>query len=241
MSVSAKAHAFKYMEYHSAMRPAPIALFAALVPAIGVAAAFALSAQSGYIGACNPFLDGCASISAAGRQMPGAMAFRAVQLPHAVVLAVLWLLSVAWLRSIDAISPAAARWVLICGFVGAVALVIYVTFLGTRTPFYAFMRRFGIYFYFLGTALAQVTVAFRVRATRPELRLSGLGRIMLVFSGLPFVLGIANLAFKAVLDDPDPMENRIEWLAALSMQAYFVVLYVAWRRSEFRLNAQSGR
>jgi len=228
------------MEYYSAMRPAPIALFAALVPTIGVAAAFVLSAQSGYIGSCNPFLDGCASISATGRQMPGAMAFRAVQLPHAAVLAALWLLSVAWLRSIDAISPATARWVLICGLVGAVALIIYVTFLGTKTPVYTFMRRFGIYFYFLGTALAQVIVAFRVRATRPELGLSGLGGMLLVFSGLPFLLGIANLAFKAVLDDPDATENRIEWLAALSMQAYFVVLYVAWRRSEFRLSAQSG-
>ncbi|MEO1244092.1 MAG: hypothetical protein AAFX56_00295 [Pseudomonadota bacterium] len=199
-----------------------------------------LSAQSGYISACNPFLDGCASISATGRQIPGALAFRAVQLPYAVVLAAVWLLSVAWLKSINAISGNTARWVLICGLVGAVALVVYVTFLGTKTPLYAFMRRFGIYFYFLGTALAQVIVAIRVRAASPALGLRRLGGVLLVFAGLPFLLGIVNLAFKAVLHDPDATENRIEWLAALSMQTYFVCLYLAWRRTDFMLDARSG-
>ena len=49
---------------------------------------------------------------------------------------------------------------------------------------------------------------------------------MLLLCGLPFLLGILNLVLKSLLDDADPYENRIEWISALLMQAYFVVLYL---------------
>ena len=37
--------------------------------------------------------------------------------------------------------------------------------------------------------------------------------------------------------DADAPENAIEWIASLSMQAWFVGLYVAWRRSGFTRTA----
>lgn len=221
------------------MRPAPLAIVAAVVPTAAIFLAFYLSAMAGHIPMCNPFIDGCSSISATGREPPGALVFRAAQLPYAALLAVLWTLSVAWLRSVGAVSPATARWILIAGFVGAAALIVYVTFLGTRTPIYSFMRRFGIYFYFTGTAVAQLLVSLRVRAMAGDWPVAGIARWMLVTVALPFVLGIANLVQKAVLADPDPLENAIEWVASLSMQAWFLGLYLAWRRTGFAVKAKT--
>ncbi len=86
------------------------------------------------------------------------------------------------------------------------------------------MRHFGIYFYFLGTALSQILLT----GSMPRSRLRSM---MLFVIGTPFVLGIINLLQKAVLTAPNNFENRIEWISALLMQVWFVLLYFAWRRS----------
>jgi hypothetical protein len=120
--------------------------------------------------------------------------------------------------------------------VGAIALIVYVTFLGTQEPFYEFMRRFGIYFYFLGTVIAQLFLAVSFRGICRGLgdrALSRMALAMLVLCLMPFVLGFVNLAQKAVLpyETADPLENSIEWFATLMMQAYFLVVYLALRRT----------
>lgn len=105
------------------------------------------------------------------------------------------------------------------------------------------MRRIGIYFYFLGTAISQLTlgIALLRHAKRaPSASLKNIAIIMLCLCGLPFVLGLLNLGLKSVLDDTDFIENQIEWISALLMQAYFVMLYVAWRVTRFSVIVRAG-
>lgn len=58
---------------------------------------------------------------------------------------------------------------------------------------------------------------------------------MLSLCTVPFALGLINIVLKNVLDDADLAENRIEWISAILMQAYFVVLYLAWRKTGFSI------
>jgi len=198
-------------------------LVVGIAPVIGVTIAYWLGSRYGVLPRCMPLLEGCTSISATGRYLPGSLVFKATLLPHAAFLLVLWWLAVGWLQQV---APRARRHplVLVFGAIGAAALVVYVTFLGTKEPFYEFMRRFGIYFYFLGTALAQIQLT--VVMPRSPLRTA-----MLWVIGTPFLLGLANLAQKALFDETDILENRIEWISAVLMQIWFVLLYAAWRRS----------
>jgi len=209
-------------------------LIAGLAPLIGVNLAYWLGVRADVLPVCIPYLEGCTSISATGRYPPGNMLFRAVMLPQAVVLALTWHFAVLWLRSLAPLSRAGIR-VMFFGLVGAFALIVYVTYLGTSEPFYEFMRRFGIYVYFAGTVLAQLffTLAIRGSRWRPP---------MLAIVILPFVLGLFNFAQKLLLPEPDRLENIIEWVASLSMQAWFVLLYLAWRESDFAITirAESG-
>jgi hypothetical protein len=124
------------------------------------------------------------------------------------------------------------------GIFAAAALIVYVTFLGTSEPIYEFMRRFGIYGFFVGTALAQLLLSLTLVAQTRGSDSYGLGGLplqMLVLAILPFVLGVLNLVLKSMLDDADAVENSIEWIASLMMQVWFVLLYVAWRRTGFRV------
>ncbi len=198
-------------------------LFAGVVPIAGIAAAYWLNVEAGLLPACMPLLDGCTSISATGRMMPGSMPFRAVLLPQAALLAFLWWFSVRWLEQVSPESRAGTP-ILICGATGAIALVLYVTFLGTEQPFYEFMRRFGIYFYFLGTGLSQILLTLALSPSR-------LRATMLWVIGTPLVMGLINLAQKLLLADSNGIENSIEWASALLMQLWFVLLFVAWRRT----------
>lgn len=210
-------------------------LIAGIAPFAGITLAFMIGVSYDALPSCIPYIDGCTSISSTGRRMPGSLLFRAVMFPQAALLAFLWYFSVRWLV---ALSPTDKPTSLILGFglVGAFALILYVTFLGTKQPFYELMWRYGIYLYFLGTAVGQLALAiavFRLAKKKAMQSLQRYGVVLLWFCVFQFALGILNMILKAVLENADRAENVIEWNVALVMQGYFIVLYKAWRTTGF--------
>jgi hypothetical protein len=222
-------------------------LFIGLVPLIGVHVAYLIAVDYGYLQLCVPYLEGCTSISGTGRYPPASFLFKAVEMAMAVALPVFWYFSVKWLRALNPGWHGHAVWsIFLSGLIGALALIVYVTFLGTKEPVYEFMRRFGIYFYFLGTALAQLFLAVSFRGIArglPDRELSRLATAMLVLCLMPFALGILNLVQKSVFpyEVADRLENSIEWVASLVMQAYFVVVFLAWRRTGLVVSVTTTR
>jgi len=217
-------------------------LIAGIAPFIAINVAYWIGMHWGPLPDCIPYIDGCTSISSTGRHPPGSFLFRAVEMPVSGLLLVVWFFTVAWLGNLQVpLGKFRSGWIMAWGTVGAIALLIYVTFLGTEGPFYEFMRRSGVYLYFLGTAVAQIFATLhmlKVSALMPGLR--RLTSVMLWLCLMPFAIGVLDLILKEVLADPDPMENRIEWIAASLMQAWFVALYVAWRKTGFRTAVSVG-
>jgi hypothetical protein len=217
---------------------------AGIVPLVAVAGAFWIGVANEVLpSSCIPFLDGCVSISAAGRKPPGSFLFRAVMLPQAVLLIIVWHFSVLWLRSLDsALRRSTVIAIMVSGIVGAIATIIYVTFLGTKEPIYEFMRRIGIYFGFLGAGVAQLIIAVTLNRIANALRhtqLIRLARVMSVIWLTAFSLGLLNVVLRSILEDSDQWENRIEWIVFIIMQCYFVVLYLAWRVTDFALSVST--
>lgn len=207
-------------------------LIVAILPFAGITAAYWLNTSSGVLPSCIPYVEGCTSISATGRYPPGSLVFRAALLPQAGMLLVFWWLVCEWLRQSQPASVALRRGMFVAGSMGAVALIVYVTFLGSNLPFYEYMRRFGIYFYFGGTALAQLLLTLSLQNSRYRYP-------MLLVITTPFVLGVANLLLKTVVTDSNQIENTIEWIAALLMQAWFVLLYFVWRETGLVITVQT--
>jgi hypothetical protein len=161
-------------------------------------------------------------------------------MPCSVLLCVYWVLNTAWLRAMDSATDRSAirhNAISVFGIAGASSLVVYVSFLGTSEPFYEFMRRFGVYLYFLFSVIAQLLLAIatmRISRRSGNDSLRGVALAQLFLSISPFAIGILNLVLKATLEDSDQAENVIEWIFALMMQLYFLLSFVAWRRSGFR-------
>lgn len=163
---------------------------------------------------CIPFLSGCTSISATGRYAPASFVFKGLLLPYCTLLAVYWWCVVAWLEALPVGRWGAAnscRWL---ALTSCAALAVYTVLLGSEVPAYEFMRRFGIYFFFLFTVIAQILSGLRLRAWPPARRAA---RWQLALAAAMLASGFLNLILKSVLADPDNAENIIEWNFALLM------------------------
>jgi len=196
--------------------------------------------------ACVPYIEGCMSISATGRYVPAAFVFKPAMTVEAVLMAFYWIANYAWLRSLHIEQKGQMRYqrmMLMLGIGSAFALVIYVTFLGTQLPIYEFMRRIGVYFYFLFTIIAQIILAINTRNIAKAHQLQNLfaiGRFQLWLALVPFVFGALNLVLKSTLDEPDAAENIIEWLVALLMHINFLLSYFAWKLTLFDFRWRSA-
>jgi len=210
-----------------------------LLPILAIHTSLLVAISATSIPACIPYIEGCASISATGRYEPASFIFKPAMLTEWMLLVLYWVFSVAWIRSMSVAagkSQKTGKWIAIVGCGGALALLLYVTFLGTQAPFYEIMRRFGIYLYFLFTVVAQILLARQTIRLSTNLQLPKsrkIGEIQLAMSLMPLVLGILNLILKSVLEDFDQGENTIEWISALLMHIYFVLTYFVWQESGF--------
>ncbi|MDH3429082.1 MAG: hypothetical protein OEQ14_03640 [Gammaproteobacteria bacterium] len=212
-------------------------LLTGLLPLVAMFGALWIGIAHEVLPSCVPFIDGCVSISATGRKPPGSFLFRAIMLPQAALLALVWYYHVLWLRSLNPhLRRSTSAAILTSGLIGALALVVYVTYLGTQEPLYEFMRRSGIYFGFLGLALAQMTAAvslYRFSGISRRWRLRPLASTMLGICVATFGLGILTTILKAIYENDAVIENSIEWTVSVLMQCYFLVMFLAWRRTGF--------
>lgn len=207
----------------------PVPLLCAALPLAATWIAFALSVQGGHIEACNPFWDGCTSISRAARHGLGNAVFRALVLPAAMLQVLLWWLLRHWLRGRGR-DPGAVLSAL--GLVAGAFLVLYATFLGTEGAIYQLLRRYGVTVYFAATYLALLLALrhlHRPPADALYRPLLGIALAMLAL-GIASTLATATVASEAMRDR---IENVLEWQLGVWLTAMFVL--VAWRWRAQRL------
>lgn len=219
------------------MRMGWLAWISGLLPITGTAASGIIAMQLGLVPACNPFLEGCTSISATGREFPASLAFRATMLPAAAFMAMFWVAAWHWLRRLGAPSSITLHAIPAAGLVAALFLIVYVTFLGTQSEVYSFMRRFGVIHFFAFTYLAQLLIV-RVLYRLPGPSLPE-RRWMLGFCAALLALGLASILVDLTHWDTNEVENVLEWNGALLLMAMFPLCALAWRRTDFRLTPQT--
>lgn len=228
--------------------PAAIAVLAGVLPVLAVAAAYLMNLYAGseldrrFV--CFPFTGGCVSISRAVRSGPGLHLFRAIILPTAALMFLAWVYVRAWLLGQRLCGARRAAWVFGLGAVGALFLVVYATWLGTEGAWYNWLRRYGVIFYFAGTAFAQLLLLWilwpqrrAVAGGRSQRAIAWLAALV----GAQWMLGVFSSVKRLVFDDPglvDRVENIIEWWYAVPMVLAFVVIAGLFRRCGFHVRAR---
>ena len=217
----------------------PLPLLAGLLPLVGAVVAYRMSVRLGLVPNCNPFIDGCVSISRAARHDLPNILFRALLLPAAVLQAICWLLSPGWLRTLGA---APDRWQHALPLIGVTAgafLVLYGTFLGTEGAGYRWMRRYGVVFYFGLTCIGMLIVSDQMRRRLQGGRLERrVATALVALCALLPMLGLAHVLLPLWWSDPalkDTLENSTEWWAGAIFTAFFFTLAWGWRSTGFTL------
>jgi hypothetical protein len=216
-------------------------VLAGLLPLVGTVVAFTLSVRLGLMEGCNPFVDGCVSISRAARLGLPNVLFRALLLPAAALQAMCWLLCGAWLRSLGAVPTRKLRALPWIGCAAALFLVLYGTFLGTEGEAYRWMRRYGVVVYFGGSCIAMIIVSGAAQGLAERARIASRALLLLCMA-LP-LLGLAN-AFAPLLHASDAaraaLQNSAEWWGGLVFTLFFAAIAWLWRATRFEVRFASG-
>ncbi len=218
----------------------PLAALAGLLPLVATLLAWGLSVRLELVPACNPFIDGCTSISRAARHDLPNHLFRALMLPAATLQGLVWLLAALWLR--QAIGPRPGLLAMAAlGGTAAVALVLYATFLGTEGATYRLLRQYGTVAYFGFTCLCMLLLGQGVQALArqgagPALP-TALVRAHVLLACTLVLLGVANAIVAATLSAEwkGRIENVTEWWGALIFVLCFWALAAMWWRGRVRL------
>lgn len=209
---------------------------AALLPVAVVCAVFLVSTAGGRVEGCNPFWDGCTSISRVARQPETIYLFRAIMLPYTALLMLFWVLAGAWCRVLTPLRRRSRLFMVAVGVAGAGFLVVYATYLGESTDLARWMRRYGINGYFALTVLAQMLLASQV-LTDPRLP-RWLRHTWVGVCGLLLGLGLASLPLQYVVDDRDALLNAVEWQYALLMVVAYPLTAMSWTRTGFDIRVR---
>jgi Na+-transporting NADH:ubiquinone oxidoreductase subunit NqrE len=212
----------------------PMALLAGLLPLVATVLAASLSMQQGLVPACNPFWDGCTSISRAARYELPNILFRALMLPAATLQALVWVAVARWLMQCGAAGRGVA-WIAPLGVVAGIALVVYGSFLGTEGLIYRWLRQYGTVAYFGFTCLNLLLTGNVVQALVRVRRLfmpRGLEHAMVALASTLVLLGVGNAIVAAAFGEPlkGRVENVTEWWGALIFVFGFCAIAAMWWR-----------
>jgi len=224
----------------------PLPLIGGLMPAVAALLALGLSFALDLVAPCNPFLDGCVSISRAARHDLPNYVFRALVLPAAVLQALTWLLCAGWLRGLGAEARGTLRALPWLGILAGMFLVLYGTFLGTEGQAYRWMRRYGVIVYFGSTYLSMLIASgalwrlARAGAIAPPARLE---RWLVALCAITLAIGLIQVLAPPLLGGEDlknRLENILEWYVALAFTLFFFALAWLWRHTRFTARLTNG-
>lgn len=216
---------------HPARIHAALPLATALLQVLTIHTCYVISASADLIPMCVPYLDGCTSVSSAGRYGISYGLFKAGMLPAALLTGYCWWLCRPWLRALGHDDDGRLRTLAWTGIIAAAFLALYVVFLGSRGDFYNFMRRFGVTVFFGASYLGQLQLLARLHALpgRP-LRPATLH----AFQALAIVLmalGIGSIPVSNFFPAAKQITNAIEWNFCLLLAVHQVLLWRAWRQT----------
>jgi len=217
----------------------PLAALAGLLPLVATLVAWALSVRLELVPGCNPFWDGCTSISRAARHALPNHLFQLLMLPAATLQGAVWLLTAHWLAREQG-PQAGLRALAVLGLVAAAALVLYATFLGTDGRAYRLLRHYGTAMYFGFTCICMLLLGSalqRLRALWPGRLPRWLVHAHVAMACALVGLGVVNAIVAALMSDAvkGRMENVTEWWGALLFVLCFWALAAVWWRLRVRL------
>jgi len=206
-----------------------------IIPLSTVFACLAVAVALKVYEPCNPFINGCYTISRIGRSHPGVLIFKPMML-ITVIMIVAYCFEHVRIFKKFLISKIYLSLILLFGLISATCLLSYILFLGVEgSEIWKFMRRGGIFIYIVSLVFTQFFVAlsymkikddYQVIVSSKAIKVTFYHSLMVVIFG--FVLFLFTNRFLQLTT----WNTRIiiEWNYFLFMSLFFLNTYFIWKK-----------
>ena len=207
-----------------------LSLIVFALPILTVIISYIISVKLNLISFCIPNIDGCTSISRAGRYEPVKYFFKPFMFLFGVLLFIYWRENFLKLKLFKENKLLLITFII--GIISVIFLFLYIFFLG-ESNIYRFFRKIGIYIYIFFTIIAQLLLAiqyFKLRNTANKFLNKKFIKYKLIFSVFLISFGIIVLPILLIKIEYFPeIKNIISWNYFLCIQLYYLITFFCWK------------
>jgi len=207
-----------------------LSLIVFALPILTVIISYIISVKLNLIPFCIPNIDGCTSISRAGRYEPVKYFFKPFMFLFGVLLFIYWRENFLKLKLFKENKLLLITFII--GIISVIFLFLYIFFLG-ESNIYRFFRKIGIYIYIFFTIIAQLLLAiqyFKLRNTANKFLNKKFIKYKLIFSVFLISFSIIVLPILLIKIEHFPeIKNIISWNYFLCIQLYYLITFFCWK------------
>tara|TARA_Y100000741_G_scaffold47284_1_gene32627 strand:+ start:104 stop:718 length:615 start_codon:yes stop_codon:yes gene_type:complete len=196
-------------------------LFVSIIPFIAIHLSFILSVQNEYLSLCNPYIDGCYSISRVARQPSSIIIFKVLILVSALSLFFLWP---------RLFKPKHNKTLILIGRIGSLFLIAYIVALGEEGFLYELMRRFGVFIFYVFTLISQWVFTFNAEIRKERFFVYNFFINIIVY--IQFLTFLVAIPFFLFIKNYGYIENIIEWWITLFITLWFFMNFIYYRKND---------
>jgi len=198
-----------------------LALICFILPTTTVIISYLISVKLNLVTACIPNIEGCTSISRAGRYVPVKYFFKPMMFLYAIFLFLFWY---NFLEKIKTINVSEKKFPWFATF-SILFLILYIVFLG-EGKIYEFFRRIGIYIYIFFTVITQFLISKKLYLIKQKIKKIYNIKFIKVNYFLTLFLVIFGIILLPILlikiDNFPEIKNIISWNYFFLIQLYFL-------------------
>jgi len=196
-------------------------LLVSIIPFIAIHLSFILSVQNEYLSLCNPYIDGCYSISRVARQPSSIIIFKVLILVSALSLFFLWP---------RLFKPKHNKTLILIGRIGSLFLIAYIVALGEEGFLYELMRRFGVFIFYVFTLISQWVFTFNAEIRKERFFVYNFFINIIVY--IQFLTFLVAIPFFLFIKNYGYIENIIEWWITLFITLWFFMNFIYYKKND---------
>ena len=200
-----------------------------IFPSFTVILSYLISLNLNLVPSCIPIIDGCTSISRAGRYYPVNYFFKSFIFISGCLIIFYWFKNFSFFNRYFA--SKLNKIAFIIGILSVIFLFLYIAFLG-ESNYYKFFRKIGIFIYILFAIISELLLSIIYFKNRNyKSFLTNFIELKLYLSLLITILGILFLPFMTMkIDNVANLRNIIAWNYFLLIQINYLSTYFCWKR-----------
>ena len=210
-----------------------LALICFILPTTTVIISYLISVKLNLVTACIPNIEGCTSISRAGRYVPVKYFFKPMMFLYAIFLFLFWY---NFLEKIKTINVSEKKFPWFATF-SILFLILYIVFLG-EGKIYEFFRRIGIYIYIFFTVITQFLISKKLYLIKQKIKKIYNIKFIKVNYFLTLFLVIFGIILLPILlikiDNFSEIKNIISWNYFFLIQLYFLFSLFSFKNTNFK-------